>query len=90
MKLVTAAGRLLPAGWRDLGRQLAIWFGFLGAYQLVRGLGGGDRSLALAHGDWVIHTEQRLGNLFELTVQGFATTSNAVGNGRVSQAAYRA
>jgi membrane-associated phospholipid phosphatase len=69
---------VLPAGWRDLGRQLAIWFGFLGAYQLVRGLGGGDRALALAHGEWVIHAEERFGRLFELTVQGFAATSGVL------------
>jgi membrane-associated phospholipid phosphatase len=75
MQIVTLRGRLLPNGWRDLGRQLAIWFGFLGVYQVVRGLGGGDRALALAHGESVIHAEERIGDLFELTVQGLAATS---------------
>src|SRR3990172_2589610 len=37
---VAAAGRRLPRGWADLGRQFAIWFGFLGAYQLARGAAG--------------------------------------------------
>jgi membrane-associated phospholipid phosphatase len=75
MRIVTVGGRLLPGGWRDLGRQLAIWFGFLGVYQIVRGFGGNDRALALAHGEWVIHTEQRVGDLVELTVQRLAATS---------------
>ncbi len=72
---MTRTGPFLPAGWRDLGRQLGIWFGFLCVYQLVRGLDGHDRALALAHGEWVIHAEERVGNLFELTVQKFAATS---------------
>ena len=30
--------RWLPRGWRDFGKQLAIWFGFLLAYQIARGV----------------------------------------------------
>ena len=38
MTAIAAAGRrYLPRGWADLARQLAIWFGFLLAYQLARG-----------------------------------------------------
>ena len=37
---VAAAGRrYLPRGYLDFLRQLLIWFGFLFAYQLVRGFG---------------------------------------------------
>jgi len=43
MSSVVAAGRRhLPRGWSDLGRQLAIWFGFLAAYQGARGLADRD------------------------------------------------
>ena len=36
---VVAVGRRhLPRGWSDLGRQLAIWFGFALIYQIVRGI----------------------------------------------------
>ena len=71
-------GRVLPCGWGDLARQFAIWFGFLCLYPVVRGFGGGDRTLALAHGAWVIHAEQRVGDLFELGVQRFAATSGSL------------
>jgi membrane-associated phospholipid phosphatase len=69
---------VLPRGWGDLARQFAIWFGFLGLYQVVRGFGGGDRALALAHGAWVIHAEERVGDLFELDAQRFAATSDSL------------
>src|ERR671931_182534 len=36
--LVSAGRRVLPRGWADFGRQLAIWFCFLGAYQLALGI----------------------------------------------------
>ncbi len=78
VRVVRTVGRSLPAGWRDLGRQLAIWFGFLAVYQVVRGLSAGDRAVAITHGAWVIHTEKRLGHLFELTIQAFAATSEAL------------
>src|SRR5215211_1407467 len=32
------SARILPHGWRDFGRQLAIWLGFLATYQLARGI----------------------------------------------------
>jgi membrane-associated phospholipid phosphatase len=54
---------------------VVIWFGFLAIYQLARGLSAHDRALALAHGRWVIHTEDRIGDLFELTTQKIATSS---------------
>ena len=77
MTAVVALGRrFLPRGWTDFGRQLAIWFGFLTVYQLARGLAGHDRVVALAHGEWVIHTENRVGDLFELTFQKVAESSH--------------
>jgi hypothetical protein len=77
--VVSAIGRrYLPRGWRDFGRQLLIWFGFLLVYQIVRGLAGHDRMAALAHGRWVIHAEDRVGDLFELTAQKIASSSHAL------------
>ena len=74
MTTVVAAGRrILPRGWGDLGRQIAIWLGFFFAYQLVRGLA--DRrspSVAMAHGLKVVHLETRFTHrLYELTFQQF-------------------
>jgi hypothetical protein len=74
--VATIGRRYLPRGWRDFGRQLLIWFGFLAVYQIARGLSGHDRGLALAHGQWVIHAEERVGDLFELTFQKAASSSH--------------
>jgi hypothetical protein len=76
MTAVSAIGRrFLPRGWRDFGIQLLIWFGFLVAYQIARGLAGHDRTVAIAHGHWVINAEDRIGDLFELTFQKVALSS---------------
>ena len=63
----------MPRGWADLGLQLAIWFGFLFAYQLARGLadrGGPQR--AFSNGIWVVNIETHFTHrLYELTFQQF-------------------
>jgi len=71
---VVAVGRRhLPRGWSDLGRQLAIWFGFALLYQLVRGIV--DRrppQVAFQHGYKVLHIETGVfSRLYELTLQNF-------------------
>jgi hypothetical protein len=77
MTAVVALGRrVLPRGWKDFGLQLAIWFGFLVAYQLARGLAGHDRMSAIDHGRWIIHAEQRVGDLFEVSAQQLAASSH--------------
>ena len=77
MIAVVATGRrFLPRGWRDFGRQLAIWFGFLVVYQLARGLAGHDVALARSHGLSVIHAEDRIGDLFELSAQKVVSSSH--------------
>ena len=77
MTAIAAAGRrYLPRGWADLARQLAIWFGFLLAYQVARGFA--DRSPAKAFDDGlrVIGFEQRVSStLWELTFQRLADSS---------------
>jgi PAP2 superfamily protein len=71
--MLAATRRQLPRGWGDLGRQLAIWFGFALAYQLARGLA--DRKSpdqAIANGIRVFNVEMNLDHrLYELTFQQF-------------------
>ncbi len=77
MTAVLAAGRrVLPHGYRDLARQLFIWFGFLLAYQVARGLAGGDPAQGIRNGLAVIDAQQRLGGLWELSLQGMLLSSD--------------
>jgi hypothetical protein len=73
MSAVVAVGRrYLPRGWSDLGLQLAIWFGFLGAYQVVRGFADRNPSKAFANGLEIVHLESHVtSRLYELTLQNF-------------------
>lgn len=75
---VAAVGRrYLPHGWRDLGLQVAIWFGFLGAYQLARGVADRDSARAFANGLKVIGWEQTyLHRLVEITFQNLAASQH--------------
>ena len=77
MSAAVAAGRrLLPRGYIDLLRQAAIWFGFLFAYQFVRGLADRDPSKAFTNGWRVLDLEQRVTHhVFELTLQQVADSS---------------
>lgn len=77
MTAVVALGRrLLPRGWKDFGLQLGIWFGFIVIYQVARGFAGHDRVVAIDHGRWVIHAEERVGDLFEVSAQKVAASSH--------------
>jgi hypothetical protein len=73
MSAVVAAGRRhLPRGWGDLGRQLAIWFGFAVLYQLARGFADRNPSKAFDNGQAVVNLEVRFTHrLYELTFQNF-------------------
>jgi hypothetical protein len=73
MSAVVAVGRrYLPRGWSDLGLQLAIWFGFLAAYQVVRGFADRNPSKAFANGLEIVRLESHVTNrLYELTLQNF-------------------
>jgi hypothetical protein len=70
---VVAAGRRhLPHGWRGLGQQLAIWFGFVFAYQLARGVADRPPQQAFANGRRVGDIETHNTNpQYELTFQQF-------------------
>ena len=70
--VATLGRRHLPRGWSDLGRQLAIWFGFAVLYQLARGLADRNPSRAFHNGYQVIDIETRVAHrLYELTFQQF-------------------
>jgi hypothetical protein len=73
MTAVVAAGRrVLPRGWSDLGRQLAIWFGFAVLYQLARGLADRNPTKAFANGRAIVDFETSVTHrLYELTFQQF-------------------
>src|ERR1700759_3132012 len=64
--------RYLPRGWKDLGIQRAIWFGFGLLYQLARGLADRNPAKAFQNGYHVVHLETRVAHrLYELTFQNF-------------------
>src|SRR3954447_16203086 len=70
--MVAAGRRHLPLGWSDLGRQLAIWFGFAVLYQLARGLAGRNPTRAFDNGRAVFDFEVGVTHrLYELTFQNF-------------------
>ncbi|HKI91596.1 MAG TPA: phosphatase PAP2 family protein [Gaiellaceae bacterium] len=78
MTSVVAAGRrVLPRGWADFARQLVIWFGFLFAYQIVRGFADRNPARAFWNGYRVIDFERRWSHhLVELTAQHIADSSH--------------
>jgi hypothetical protein len=80
MAVVVAAGRrVLPRGWSDFGRQLAIWFGFYFGYLAVRSFADRNPAKAFANGFRVISFEQRLTHhLVEQTVQRAADSSHVL------------
>ena len=73
---IAAGRRFLPRGYADFAAQLVIWFGFLAAYQVARGVADRDPTRAFENGWRVINLEQRLTGLRELTFQGWAQSSH--------------
>jgi membrane-associated phospholipid phosphatase len=72
---IAAGRRYLPRGYTDFARQLLIWFGFLIAYQIARGVADRDPTRAFTNGWAVIDLEERLAGLGELTLQGWTESS---------------
>jgi hypothetical protein len=70
-----AGRRFLPRGYRDFAFQLAIWLGFVLAYQVARGVADRDAPRAFENGLAVIDLERRAGALFELSLQGLISSS---------------
>jgi hypothetical protein len=61
--------RALPRGTADFLLQLGVWFGFLFAYQVARGIAGHDTAQAFLNGRLIIDFEQRLHALVEVDLQ---------------------
>ena len=61
----------LPKGWGDLGRQIAILVSVDLVYEVVRGIADSQRSVAMAHGQWIIDLERSTHTFFEADVQAF-------------------
>jgi membrane-associated phospholipid phosphatase len=76
--LVSAGRRVLPRGWADFGLQLGIWFGFLGVYQVARGIADRNPARAFDNGLHVIGVEQHANALFEVTLQRLVDGSQVV------------
>ena len=75
--MVAAGRRVLPRGYLDFGRQLAIWLGFYFGYLAVRGLVDRDPARAFVNGLGVIGFEQRtMHRLWEQTAQQIADSSH--------------
>jgi PAP2 superfamily len=74
--VATASRRLLPRGWLDLLWQLSLWFGFLLAYQVARGIADRNTSQAFSNALTVIDIEQRFNALFELDLQRWIHSSD--------------
>jgi membrane-associated phospholipid phosphatase len=70
-----AQRRFLPRGWADLFLQLAIWFGFLAAYQVARGMADRNTAEAFDNGLKVVDIERRASGLWELSLQSYAHRS---------------
>ncbi|MBD0338716.1 MAG: phosphatase PAP2 family protein [Thermoleophilia bacterium] len=73
---IAAGRRMLPKGYADLGRQVLIWFGFLVVYQVARGMADRSPAEAIENGLAVIDFQQRLGALFEVSLQGLLLSSS--------------
>ena len=77
MSAVIAAGRrFLPHGYGDFARQLSIWLGFVLVYQVARGMADRAPAEAIRNGLSVIDFQQRLGALWEVSLQGVLLSSD--------------
>ena len=75
----TAERRVLPRGWFDLFRQVLIWFGFILAYQLARGVADRSPSVAFENARGVIDFERRATGLWELSLQSWTESFHTLG-----------
>ena len=68
--------RVLPHGWGDVVRQVALAGAAYGAYSLVRGLVGGDVTAAFRHARDLIQLERNLHVFVEPSIQAWASSSH--------------
>src|ERR687895_1815222 len=76
---VAAERRVLPRGWFDLFRQVLIWFGFVLAYQLARGVADRSPTVAFENARDVIDVERRVTGLWELSLQSWTQSFHLLG-----------
>jgi membrane-associated phospholipid phosphatase len=77
--VVAAGRRVLPRGYLDFARQLAIWLGFYFGYLAVRGLVDRNTGRAFINGLDVIGFEERtFHHLFEQSAQRVADSSHVL------------
>jgi membrane-associated phospholipid phosphatase len=76
---VAAERRVLPRGWLDLFRQILIWFGFVLAYQIARGVADRSPSTAFDNARTVIDLEHRATGLWELSLQSWTESYHVLG-----------
>jgi membrane-associated phospholipid phosphatase len=74
-----AERRLPPRGWLDLFRQVLIWFGFVLAYQVARGVADRSPSVAFDNARAVIDFEHRATGLWELSLQSWTESFHVLG-----------
>jgi hypothetical protein len=77
--VAAAERRVLPRGWFDLFRQILIWFGFVLAYQVVRGIADRSPSVAFDNARGVIDFERRVTGLWELSLQSWTESFETLG-----------
>jgi membrane-associated phospholipid phosphatase len=77
--VAAAERRLLPRGWLDLFRQVLIWFGFVLAYQIARGVADRSPSTAFENARTVIDVEHRATGLWELSLQSWTESYHVLG-----------
>ena len=77
--VAAAERRVLPRGWFDLFRQILIWFGFVLAYQVVRGVADRSPSVAFDNARGVIDFERRATGLWELSLQSWTESFETLG-----------
>jgi membrane-associated phospholipid phosphatase len=71
--------RFLPRGWADLGRQVAIWLGFLLVYEIVSSFAGKHPAQAFANGRHVANLEvSLLHRLVEVSFQRVVDSSEVL------------
>jgi hypothetical protein len=80
MSTVAAAERrVLPRGWFDLLRQVLIWFGFILAYQVARGVADRSPTVAFENARGVIDFERHVTGLWELSLQSWTESYHLLG-----------
>jgi membrane-associated phospholipid phosphatase len=70
--------RLLPRGWGDFLFQLSLWFGFILAYQVARGIADRGPLEAFQNARFVIDAERALHTYIEVNLQSVITQADAL------------